>query len=120
MVFWYVAYSMFAVWLAAKDASFIAEGQAWRINHFRNGLIHISFASLMGILYGAIHILGFLCLARVVFNLSINLFRGLSPFYVSPNPKSWVDRGEKWIFGDNGVIPNIIYTLILFAIWVTR
>jgi hypothetical protein len=47
----------------------------------------------------------------------MNLVRKLNPFYVSPSPKSFIDRMEKKVFGSNGWIPFLVYLKTLIVIF---
>ena len=86
---------------AQIDATRISKGK--RIKHGINGLI---YASLLGIVYLLSHsfLLVNVCLwlRLVVFNISLNLFRKLPVFYISPDPKSIIDKAVKplgkWVY----------------------
>ena len=109
-----VIYIPFCIWLAWDNADRIKEGK--NINHFLNGSVHILTAIVATFFEGWQIGLSVLLVVRIAFNTALNLFRGLSIDYVSPKPKSVVDKVEKWLFGNNGWIPLIIYTILL--IWV--
>jgi len=52
----------------------------------------------------------------VVFNTTLNLMRGLPIDYVPTKPKALTDRIERALFGNNGIIPKILYIFISIAI----
>lgn len=88
------------------------------VRHFINGIFHATTSLYFGI---AVHwALGVAILieARLVFDITLNLLRFgvFGFFYVSPNPKSIVDRIEKSVFKENGVIPKVIYVVTIIII----
>src|SRR5690349_18470391 len=108
MIFFYIINLLLCVWMAARDAQALKDGG--KIKHAINGAVHLITGLLVGVFYGWPHGIAWLCECAVVFDVSLSLFRGLHPFYVSPNPKSWKDRIEKSMFGMNGFLPKLIYT----------
>lgn len=102
-------YALFCVILAAFNHERIKDGK--RINHFWNGLIHLAVAIPASIFIHLTVGLVLLLNANVIFNVSLNLFRGLPIGYLPLKPKSVVDQVEKKLFG-NGIAPKIIYTVI--------
>lgn len=113
MILFYILNILLCVWLAKRDANRIKQGK--KVSHAANGAIHIALATILSILYGWNHFPAWLCESAIVFDVSLSLFRGLNPFYVSKNPKSIKDKIEKRIFGNNGFLPKVLY-LIIFII----
>ena len=107
----YIPVSIAFAWLNAR---WIKQGK--HIYHFWNGLLHILVAIGVGIVTKWEFSLAVLFIARVFFDWALNLMRGLPLGYVSPKPKSIVDRLEKWIFKLDGVTPKIIYLLIIVVL----
>lgn len=110
MIWLQIGYCVFCVVLAAANADMIGDGK--KINHFWNGLWHFIAATLGTIFWGWMVGVIILCEARVVFDSSLNLMRGLPIDYVSIKPASIVDKVEKRIFGMNGILPKLMYLLI--------
>jgi hypothetical protein len=81
-----------------------------------NGIIHLAAAAGAYFLFGWKGVVVILLVTRVVFDVSLNLMRGLPIDYVSKSPKSIVDKIEKWVFSGNGMIPKIIYLLLIIII----
>jgi len=103
-------YQIFVVWLAYDNAERIAQGK--RIYHGLNGLLHLLAAAIV-LVHGWQYSVALLFLTRIVFDSSLNLFRNLSLGYVTPKPKSIIDKVEQAIFGRNGYTPKIIYAIIV-------
>lgn len=116
MIFFYSIYAMFCVWMAYRDASLIKKDRP--VDHIINGATHLTAAALVGFIYGWYHFIGILCLSRLVFDTSLNIFRHFNPFHVSPSPSSFIDKIEKKIFGNSGLLPKAIYLSILILIWI--
>lgn len=100
--------------LAWYNAVLIRKGK--RIYHFWNGLLHCVVAGGVWVLDSWQSGLAVLFIARVVFDTALNLMRGLPIDYVPKDPKSIVDKLEKKVFGNNGIIPKIIYIIIIAAL----
>jgi len=107
-------YILPCVFLAMLNAKWIKDGK--KIKHFWNGLIHVTVSVIFGWQYHWWHFFTILLIARVSFDWPLNLFRGLPLGYVSPKPKSIMDRAEKAIFGLNGILPKIIYIAAIITI----
>ena len=103
----YIIPCIFLAWLNAK---WIYEGK--KIKHFWNGLIHVTVAGVF-ILYHWWHFFTILLIARLYFDIALNFFRGLPLDYVSPAPKSIVDKLEKKIFKNDGITPKILYLALI-------
>ena len=102
----YIPFCVAFAWLNAK---WITDGK--QIRHGWNGLLHLAVAVSIGY-FNLRAGIAVLFIARVFFDWSLNLFRGLPLGYVSLNPKSIVDKIEKAIFKLDGITPKIIYLLI--------
>lgn len=82
--------------LAADNADRIKNGK--RIYHGLNGALHLAAAGLVWYLSGLVDAICLLFAVRVVFDLSLNLFRGKGLFYTPLKPQSKVDQFENWLF----------------------
>lgn len=101
--------------MARRDAQAIKQGI--KIKHAINGTIHLITGILVATFYGWPHGIAWLAECALVFDVSLALFRNLSPFYVTMTPKAWKDKIEQRIFGKNGVLPKVVY-LIIFILCV--
>lgn len=106
-----VAYIPFIIWLAWDNSKRIKQGKI--IHHWLNGSLHILTAITALCFEGWQIAVAVLLVARIVFNTALNIFRGLPIDYVSQKPKSVVDKVEKKLFGNNGWLPLIIYSILL-------
>lgn len=104
-------YGLFCIFFAWFNYWMI-EVKRWRVRHFWNGLLHLCISALIAYFTYWNYGLANLFMTRAVFDLSLNLWRGLGPDYVSPNPKSIVDQLEKWLFRNKGLLPKIFYLII--------
>lgn len=104
----YIPFCVFFAWLNAR---WIAKGK--KILHGINGSIHLFAAIIIGYSTKWQYGLAVLFITRLFFDVALNLFRGLPVDYVSPNPKSIVDKIEKQIFKKDGITPKLIYLLII-------
>ncbi len=86
------------------------------INHNINGFIHIACWILSYLYLRSWHVLMFPFIGRLFFDVILDTLRGKDIGYVSPNPKSAVDKLEKKIWGENGVTPKCFYLLIILFI----
>ena len=111
------AYLLFVVILAWDNANRIDKDKT--IKHWLNGLAHLSMAGILYFVDWKLS-LALLCLVRVTFDISLNLFRGLPINYVSPKPASFIDKIEKQIFGLNGYTPKIVYLIIAVCLLIVR
>lgn len=109
-----VIYIPFIIYLAWDNADRIKDGR--KIHHWLNGSMHL-LGAFVGTLFEGWQIgLSLLLVVRIAFNTALNAFRHLPIDYVSPKPKSLVDKVEKWLFGNNGWIPLIIYLTALILL----
>ena len=111
------AYLLFVVILAWDNAKRIDQDK--KIKHWLNGLAHLSMAGILYFVDWKLSV-ALLCLVRVTFDISLNLFRGFPIDYVSLKPKSVIDKIEKKIFGLNGYTPKIVYLIIAVCLLLVR
>ena len=111
------AYLVFVVILAWDNGKRI--GKDKKIKHWLNAICHLSMAGILYFVDWKLSV-ALLCLVRVTFDISLNLFRGLPINYVSPKPASFIDKIEKKIFGPNGYTPKIIYLIIAVCLLIVR
>jgi hypothetical protein len=119
-----LAYAVFCIALARHDALAIYKGKA--ISHDRNGMLHGIFCAVM--LFACLFTHAWLLLAcmpfigRVVFDISLNKFRGkewnyVSPWLLSKSPAirarvSVMDRMEYAVF-KSAVWPKVVYVVVI-------
>lgn len=114
MIWYQITYGIFCILFALLNAKLIEGGK--RIYHGLNGLLHLGVAIAGFYFFNWQTGLACLFIARVVFDWSLSLFRGLPLGYVSLNPKSIVDQVEKKVFGLNGISPKILYIIIIIIL----
>ena len=114
MIVFEMLYIIFCIILAAINADLIKHEK--RIYHWLNGIIHLTAAFICGWLYWWPGVIIILCNSRLFFDVLLNVFRGLPIDYVPANPKSFADKWEKKIFGNNGILPKIIYLAVSIAL----
>lgn len=114
MLIFQISYSLFCVFFAYLNSTWIKEGK--KIKHFWNGLIHITASIAAFIFLGWQTSIAILFIARLVFDTSLNLWRGLGIAYVPLSPKSIIDKYEKIVFNGDGVIPKILYLFIIIVL----
>lgn len=90
------------VW--AFVAGVLIAAATWWVTHYLTHLQVILFAIAQG------------CARLVVFNISLNLFRGLSWKYSSPATKSIIDQLERRLFGGRVWIVEAALTVIFLTI----
>jgi hypothetical protein len=110
-----IAYSVFCIIFAYCNYIEIVKLDE-RIWHGLNGAIHLSTALYFGLAVCPQAGFSILLIARLFFDVSLNLFRKLPIDYVPEHPKSIVDKIEIFVFEDNGWLPKIIYSLLLIAL----
>ena len=110
MIIFELSYLVFCIFFAGLNNEWIQEGK--KIKHGINGLIHLIAAAIGWAFWGWPVSVIILCNTRVLFDTCLNLFRGLPVDYVSPKPAAIMDKIEKKIFGNNGILPKIIYLVI--------
>jgi hypothetical protein len=110
-VIWIAAYIAFCIGLAWLNAELIKVGK--RIYHALNGVAHLAcwlvifLVTKEWVLLAALPFIG-----RVFFDSALNMMRGLPLDYVAKNPKSIIDKAEKGLFGNDGLLPKCIYLFI--------
>lgn len=111
-----VIYALFCVGLAYYDSQRIKKDK--RIYHGINGALHIVIIIACGIWIHPYVAAAMLFEARLVFDISLSLWRGLPFDYVPENPKSLVDKIEQRVFDEDGIAPKIVYAnaFILFLL----
>lgn len=88
-----------------------------RVKHGINGLLHAVFWSVVLLItrsWFPACVLPFL--GRLFFDASLNIMRGLPIDYVAKNPKSIIDKFEKSVFGYDGILPKVIYLIIIIIL----
>jgi hypothetical protein len=88
----------------------------YKIRHFWNGAAHVCFIIMCFLNFGWAIALAAPFFIRPVFDAALSLFRGFSIGYVSASPKSLIDRIEKKIFRNNGILPKILFISIAIAL----
>lgn len=53
---------------------------------------------------------------RLLFDTVLNVLRKKGIGYVSPAPKSILDRIEKAVFGNNGILPKVLYAIVVIIL----
>jgi hypothetical protein len=118
-----VLYAIACIGFAAYNNDLIRDGK--RIYHAINGAIHLTAAILIGYFTNWQYGLAVLFIAKLFFDTSLNLMRGLSIDYISPEVKAYknwkvaIQKGKftDWLeyklFKGNGIIPKILYALII-------
>lgn len=88
-----------------------------RVYHALNGLAHLAFWVVVFLtMQSLILTLAFPFIARLFFDVALNLFRGLPLDYVPRNPKSIADKVEKAVFGSAGFTPKLIWLIVIIAL----
>lgn len=110
-----VLYALFCIAFAKLNQVLIDKGK--RIFHALNGLIHLAAAAAGWYFFGWQVGVGVLIVARLVFDVALNLFRGLKITYTPKNPKSIIDTIEHIVFGTwAGWLPKVLYLIALVAL----
>ena len=107
-----IAFNLVMAW---HHSQLIADGK--KIYHGLWGSYYIAFAVLVAFV-GKSWVLMILSLPlrKVVFDLSLNLFRGLPLFYVSTKTTSLIDKAHNYIFGKNSEVYMAFYFIIIIAL----
>lgn len=108
-------YIAFCLILAYVNKRLIAYDK--RIRHGWNGLFHAVF--LLTVIWlnnkwFPACVLPFV--GRLFFDAALNLMRGLPLDYVAKNPKSLIDQIEKSVFGNDGILPKVIYLVLIIVL----
>lgn len=118
MITYQIIYGLSNIPFAALNARWIEKGR--RILHAWNGALHLAAAICGWIFWGWEVFFIILLNTRIIFDTWLSIFRGLDWDYVSPDPKSIVDKIEKKVFGSNVVYARIAYavaSIILNAVY---
>lgn len=86
-------WALFCVWLAWDNKKRIDENK--KIYHALNGGLHVLAAVCVWLSCGWNYGMAVLFTSRLVFDIALNLFRGLGIAYISPSPASVIDKIEK-------------------------
>jgi hypothetical protein len=113
-----IIYGLWCVLFAYINAQWIKDGK--RIQHGWNGALHLLIAGIAFVLFGWAAGLILLLNTRVIFDTTLNYFRGLPLGYVSLKPKSIIDKLEKFVFGTDGITPKIIYVVISVVLHIIK
>jgi hypothetical protein len=111
---------------ACVDSHRIMMGK--RIYHGLNIAAYLAFTGLLCLLlqpgFGVIIVFAISAgaIRQLSFDIPLNLMRGLKWDYVSlaKPPKSITDRVEIWLFGYNGQVPVVCYTLVWLACLIVK
>jgi hypothetical protein len=108
-------YIVFCLLLAYVNKRRIAYDKV--INHPLNACFHLAFWIVVVIItrsWFPVAVLPFE--GRLFFDTGLNIMRHLPIDYVSRTPKSYVDRFEKSVFGMDGILPKILYLIIIIVL----
>ncbi len=103
--------------LAKRDAKKILLND--KINHLNNAIVYALLCAagiffFHGLPYIKLLIALFL-VRKIVFDIALNKFRGLSWDYVSETTESKIDKIENWIFDYNGSLMYRVYFIFLIV-----
>jgi hypothetical protein len=113
-----ILFSLVNVGLAAIDANKIFKSKA--ILHGLNGALYIAMLVVPYLLFKDYWLIAVLLFDRLIFfNISLSLFRRFNWDYISPKPKSIIDKIAYSIFKDNSELMYFIY-IVIFAILITK
>lgn len=108
----YIAFCLALAWYNYRRILFDK-----RIYHGINGALHLAFWGVVVIItksWFPVVVLPFL--GRVFFDAALNAMRRLPLNYVAKNPKSIVDKVEKSVFGNDGILPKVVYLGLAIAL----
>lgn len=101
--------------LAFIDAHKIIKSRT--VNHTLNALVYLGFLSIPFYLFKDYWMIGALLFVRLtVFNIALSLFRGKKWDYISPMPAAVTDRIAGKIFGNNGKLMYVVYSILLISL----
>lgn len=106
----FLAYCLWLIPFAKVNELWIRQG--FRVRHGINFLSHIAALYVMYDNFGWLPSVALLFAIRPIFDISLNRFRKLPIDYVTPNPKSIIDKLEQKVFGKDGLLPKILYLII--------
>lgn len=117
MLYPYLIYTLFCVGFAYLNAVWIGDGK--RIYHGLNGLLHIAVITCLSHYFENWWLMAALpFVGKIVFDMPLNYFRKLSPFYMTETPKAISDKVENFVFRKNGIAAKTTYFIIAFVITV--
>lgn len=113
-------FAVLNVLLAFIDSRLIGKGR--RVLHGLNALIYLAMVYIPVWLFNNYWLIGCMLATRlVVFNISLNLFRGFTWNYISPSPAAITDKLAKAIFGKRGTLMYFSYfvllILLIYLLW---
>lgn len=111
------AYIIFCLLLAKYNHRRIRKDK--RIYHGLNGCAHFIFWT--GFYLATkdwLLLIAFPLIGRLFFDTALNVFRmgWRNIGYVAKNPKSIIDKGEKFAFKKDGITPKIIYLTLIITL----
>jgi hypothetical protein len=110
-----IAFVLINIWMAKHHANLISDDRP--IKHGWWGLLYLFLAGVVSIYEKSIPLFIFLLLGRkIVFDISLNLFRGLPTFYVSKTTTSIVDKIHNLIFGNKSEYYMFFYLILLLTL----
>lgn len=81
-----------------------------KINHTVNAIVYTALAALCAYLFANLwYIIPMLLLRPVVFDVLLNVFRGLNPFHVSLTTTSVIDKWEVKLLGTRGWLHWLVW-----------
>lgn len=118
-------YAVFCVVFARIQAKKIYHWVNWaegkKIRHAINAVVHIASSVTSYLIYKEwLLVIASLLVARVFFDWSLTLWRGLPLNYTPAQPKSIIDKLEMVVFKKNGVLPKLIYLAGIVVILIVR
>lgn len=109
-----IIFFLYNVANAHFDADRIKSGK--RIYHGINGAAYIIMLAIQHYIFADLYLTAALAFVRLlVFNIALSLYRGLPFDYISPKPKSIIDKATKWVFQE-GIIMYGIYAMIFILL----
>jgi len=108
-LFWISLYALVNIALAYTDYRLISDGK--RVFHGINGFVYLILISPAYFLTDLYVVAGLLVLRRLVFDISLNLFRGLPYDYTSSTTTSIIDR----LLYDIQIVLGPVYHAILIV-----
>lgn len=101
--------------MAWHHANLVEDGK--KIYHGLWGSLYIAFVCFVAFVGKSWVLLALsLPIRKVVFDLSLNLFRGLPLFYVSSKTTSLIDKFHNYIFGKDSESYMVFYSLIIILL----
>ena len=112
MLFWISLYTLVNIALAYTDYRLISEGK--RVFHGLNGAVYVVLIFPAYFLTDSWSVvIGLLVLRRLVFDISLNLFRGLPYDYTSETTTSIIDRT---LYDIQNILGPVYHAMLIFAI----